>query len=548
MTEMPLRDGRFEFAVSCRTARALALVAGALVLSSAALSGCLVGPDYATPPARTPETWSGGAASTANAEWWKEFGDPALDALVERALAQNLTLQQAGLRVIQARARRGISVGEFFPQVQAATGDASVNQVSKNVPRGVGDRSYQDYAVGLDAVWELDFWGRFRRGIESADAFLEASVADYDDVLVMLVGDVASDYVRIRSLQDQLVVTRANVKAQQDTLDLTRVRARAGATSDLDVSTAEATLANTQSLVPVLEDELRQTTLALCVLLGRTPSDLDDLLGPPQAVPTVPESIAVGIPADLLRRRPDVRRAERTAAALSAEIGVAAADLYPAISISGTTAFHTTTATNAGHTAHRSDLFDSDSFEGFAGLHVNWPLLNYGRIRNGIRVADAQYEEAVAAYRNVVLQAASEVEAGLSSVLRSREQAAFLAESVTAAERAVELSLIQYRQGAVDFLRVNQAQVDLAQRQIVLVSARANVAQAAITTYRALGGGWEVRAGKEFVPPETIDAMRARTDWGDLLSTPYEGSSDFFLFPRPSANPPVSAGKDDHEK
>lgn len=289
--------------------------------------------------------------------------------------------------------------------------------------------------------------------------------------------------------------------------------------------------------MPQLEDSLRRTTAALCVLLGQTPSVLEKNLGGSPSVPSAPAEIALGIPADLLQRRPDVRRAERTAAALSAQIGVATADLYPAVTIKGLTSFHTSTFQSPGRSPGAHNLFDANSFEGFVGLDVNWPILNYGRIRNNIRVNDARFQQAVVAYQNTVLQAAADVETGLSSFLRNRERAAFLSESVVAAQRTVELSLIQYRQGAVDFLRVNQAQVDLVERQNSLVVARAGVAQGAIETYRALGGGWETRIGKEFLPRETIAEMRARTDWGAVLSPDYEKGTDFGLFRRPAEGP-----------
>jgi NodT family efflux transporter outer membrane factor (OMF) lipoprotein len=498
----------------------------------------MVGPDYKKPAAPLPDAWLDLAGSAAgdraeDAQWWTRFDDPVLNALVAQALRQNLTLRQAGLRVIEARAQRGISVGEFFPQTQAATAQAAANQLSANTPVGLGDRSFNNYSVGLEAAWELDFWGRFRRGIETADAALDASVADYDSVLVLLASDVASVYVEIRSLQEQLGFTRANVDAQHDTLDLTQARFNAGAVSELDVTTARATLTNTQALVPQIEDSLRRSMMSLCVLLGRTPADLTSELDGSRPVPSAPAEIALGVPADLLRRRPDVRRAERTAAALSAQIGVATADLYPAISIKGATGFQTSSYQVPGHSSNAGNLFDANSFAGFIGLDVNWPILNYGRVENNIRVADARYQEAVVAYQNTVLQAAADVETGLSSFLRNRDRSALLAESVSAAERTVELSLIQYRKGAADFLRVNQAQVDLVSRQNNLVIARAGIAQGAIDTYRALGGGWETRSGQEFVPRETVDEMRRRTDWGDLLAPDYGEGSDFFIFPRP---------------
>lgn len=515
------------FSLVAQAGRARLVAAGLALATVLSVAGCMVGPTYSRPDAPVADAWlDSGSASliepSQDQRWWSLFNDSTLDSLIAAARAQNLTLRQAGLRVIQSRAARGIAVGQFFPQVQTATADGGNNRISKHSPQGLGDRSYSEESIGLAAAWELDFWGQFRRGIESADAALGASVADYDAVLVLLTADVAIDYVIVRSLQEQLEFTRANVKSQQDTVELTRLRFNAGAVSELDVSTAQATLSNTQSIVPQLEDALRQSTLALCVLMGRTPSDLAGELQGLKAVPSAPAQIALGIPADLLRRRPDVRRAERTAAALSAQIGVATADLYPSVSIRGRTGFRTSTYRSPGLSPGADNLLDADSFQGFIGLEASWPILNYGRVHNSIRVADARYQEAAVAYQNAVLGAAAEVESGLSSFLRSRERAEYLAQSVTAAHRTVELSLIQYRQGAVDFLRVNQAQVNLVERQNSLVVARASVAQGAIATYRALGGGWEScegDGGGELVPKETVAEMRSRTDWGDILST-----------------------------
>jgi len=488
--------------------------------TSMALASCMVGPDYVRPEAAIAADWSDskGSAAPTDQSWWRNFHDPVLDELVAASLAQNLTLRQAGLRVLQARALRGVAAGQFFPQAQLGVADASTQRISSNAPLGGVDNTYDSYSVGLQAVWELDFWGRFRRGIESADAALEASVADYDTFLVTLAADVATEYVELRSLQQQLVFTRANARAQQDTLDLTEVRLRAGAVSELDVATARATLTSTQSLIAGIEDGVRQRELSLSVLLGRPPAHLAGELGGDQVVPAPPAEIALGVPAELLRRRPDVRSAERNAAALSAQIGVAKADFYPSINVTGSTGFRTTTFRAGPGAPGLGNLFDASSFEGFIGLGVQWQLLDYGRTANRVRAADARFEEAAVAYQNAVLAAAAEVEAGLSQFLKAREQALLLDESARAAQRAVELSMLQYRRGAADFLRVNQAQVDLVERQNRLVLARARIAQGAIATYRALGGGWENRVGTEYVPAATIDAMRARTDWGDVLS------------------------------
>lgn len=519
----------------------------AAVLASGA---CRVGPDYARPSAPVNDAWLEDARSesptTPTAAWWETFGDPTLDALVKSARESNLSLRAAGLRVLEARARRGIAVGEFFPQLQEAVGGVSSSWPSENGPAPLPDDAFSEASIGVQAAWELDFWGKYRRAIASEDASLLASVAGYDAVLVSLAAEVATSYVVIRSLEERLEHARSNVTLQQETLRLIETRFRLGAVSELDVATARGTLADTQALIPDFERALRQTKLALCVLLGRTPSELDAELAPApdrrRVVPEAPPTLALGVPADLLRRRPDVRSAERIAAAQSERIGIAKSDFFPAISLLGATGFSTTNANRAGSPG-LDDLFTADSFAGFLGLQVNLPFLNYGRVEGRVRVEDARYEQAVAGYQETVLRAAAEVEAGLVGFLRAREQAAFLAESVTAAQRSVELSLIQYRNGAVDFIRVNEAQSVLVASQDEVVAARANVALGAIETYRALGGGWEVRGAGEFVDPQTLERMRARTDWGDVLAPDWHDRSDLG-FGRPAAE----AGREDPEK
>lgn len=506
-----------------------------------ALSGCMVGPNYDQPSADVNEAWQaveGPQAAPTATDWWASFDDPTLTRLIEEAHAQNLSLKVAGLRVIEARAARGIAVGDFFPQTQNAFGSISAEQLSENEAAASGDRAFSNDIVGLEAAWELDFWGKFRRGIEAADAEVLLAVADFDSVFVTLTAEVATNYILVRSLQERLVFARANVDLQAETLELTETRFRAGAVSELDVATARATLANTRALIPELELALRQATLALGVLLGRTPSALEaELATADNAAPRVPEApatIAAGVPADLLRRRPDVRAAERIAAAQSARIGQAEADLYPSITISGSTGFASSTFEN-GRSSDLGDIFDADSFTGFIGLGINWPILNYGRIRNNVRVQDARFEQTVAAYQEVVLRAASDVEAGLAEFLRSRERSDHLFEAVDASNRSVELSLIQYRAGAVDFIRVNDAQTQLVEQQDSLVVSRASIALGAVRTYRALGGGWEIREHQEFVDAETAERMRARTNWGDVLTPDWDQGKDVG-FPRPDAS------------
>jgi NodT family efflux transporter outer membrane factor (OMF) lipoprotein len=507
-----------------------------------AVGGCMVGPDYKRPDAAVNDAWQASTEQAAtSASWWETFNDPTLTALVLSATRQNLTLRTAGLRVIEARAARGVAVGQFFPQLQEVAGGIGAHQVSVNDAAAAGDRSFATDSLGVQAAWELDFWGKFRRGIESSDAEVQLTVADYDAVLVSLAADVATNYILVRSLQERLEFANANVKLQADTLDLTQVRFRAGAVSELDVTTARATLANTQATIPDLENALRQTKLALCVLLGKTPSDLESELAPGEGaaahVPEAPAQIAAGIPAELLRRRPDVRSAERAAAAQSARIGQAVADLYPQISITGSTGFVSSTFEGTRH-PNLGNIFDANSFSGFIGLSVNWPFLNYGRLRGNIQVQDARYEQAVASYQDSVLRAAGDVEAGLSEFLQSKVRTTHLSEAVDASQRTVDLSLIQYRAGAVDFIRVNTAQSQLAQQQDSLVTSRAGIALGAVHTYRALGGGWEIREGQEFIDEDTAQRMRERTNWGDVLGKGWPDGRDLG-FKRPPPNPPA---------
>jgi NodT family efflux transporter outer membrane factor (OMF) lipoprotein len=332
-------------------------------------------------------------------EWWTAFDDPVLTRLVHEAYEQNLSLRAAGLRVIQARAVRGIAVGEFFPQEQEISADYSKNQVSKNDLNNPPFPNFQKASLSFDATWELDFWGKFRRNILAEDAALLASIADYDDVLVTLVAEVGITYIQIRTFERRIELAKANVELQRQSLEITESRYRNGKVTLLDVTEARATLTNTQASVPDLESSLRDAKLSLCVLLGRTPSNLEKELAGGSGIPTAPAQVAIGVPADLLRRRPDVRSAERAAAFQSQQIGIATADLFPSISISGSAGFE---ASDAGGLS-LDNLFDGSSFVGSIGPTLSWPVLNYGRIRNNIRAQDAAFQEAAVNYQNTVL-------------------------------------------------------------------------------------------------------------------------------------------------
>jgi len=481
----------------------------------------MIGPDYTRPAAPVAEDWieTNDSIRTEPADddaWWTVFDDPVLSNLVETAYRQNPSLRAAGVRVLEALARRGIAVGTLFPQVQEGFGSYQRAQLSENraLPAAV-DSGFSDWQLGFDAVWELDVWGRLRRNIESADASVLASVADYDDVLVSLIAEVASNYIQLRTFEEGLAVTRANVEIQERSFDIADSKYRDGAVSRLDSLQAASLLEDTRSQIPVFESNIRQSTNTLCVLLGIPPRDLQDILKGEKPIPSPPASVAVGVPADLLRRRPDVRRAERALAAQSAQIGVAKADLLPIFSLTGTIELAA---------EDFADLFKGDSFEGFGGPSFRWAILNYGRIANNIRVQDARYQALVGDYEDTVLRAQGEVENAIAAFLGARRQVDHLTLSVDAAQDAVEVADIQYREGAADYTRVLNTQQSLVVEQDRLVRTRGTVALSLTALNKALGGGWDLRAGENFVPQESEQQMRDRTRWGSMLAT--EGQED----------------------
>jgi NodT family efflux transporter outer membrane factor (OMF) lipoprotein len=489
------------------------------------VSGCMIGPDFVKPDAQVEEEWLQQqnprikSETLDDSQWWVAFDDPVLDNLIEIASRQNLDLQNAGLRILEARAQLGIAVGSQYPQTQQISGEASANQLSENAPNGAGaDKFFYNYRLGFDAAWEFDFWGRFRRGVESANASLYASLADYDDILVSLIAEVARTYFDIRTFEQRLLVTKENVSLQEESLDVAEARFEFGATSQLDVSQAKALLKQTQATVPPLEASLRQAKNALAILLGILPTEIQDILGPPKPIPTLPIEVAVGIPAELLRRRPDIRLAEFQAAAQSAQIGISKADLYPSFSLIGSIGLQSSDkGGDLSNNANFSDLFTSDGITYFIGPTFQWPIFNYGRLKNNLRVQDARFQQLVVNYQNTVLRAFQDVEDATVGFLRTQEQKAFLYESVEQYKLSVELSLIQYSEGITDYQRVIDAQRNLAQQADAFASATGSVGTNLIALYKALGGGWELRQGKDLIPEKTREEMRQRTDWGKLL-------------------------------
>lgn len=447
-------------------------------------NGFKVGPNYCPPSAPIAPDWIDaddkrvvGDPVDATAWWATSFNDSVLNQLVTEAYTQNLTVRQAGARIAQARAVRQIVVGNFFPQQQSVS-----SSYSHNLSPGTGfDRHFSTWRGSFGLAWEIDFWGRYRRAIEAADADLDASVFEYGDVVVTLVADVAATYIDIRTLQTRLELVELNVENQRKTYELTEIRFRNGESSEVDVQQAKSSLVQTEALVPEVEIALRQTQNLLCILLGMPPADILDMLGE-GTIPDVKPEIAVGIPAATLLQRPDVRRAERLLASQSALIGVAESELYPHISLVGT----------VGRTSNQfQDLFRGGSGFGSVGPTMDWNVLNYGRLVGGVHLEDARFQELLAAYRQTALNANLEAENALIQFLKNQERFRLQLEAAKAADRTNELITLQFSQGEqIDFNRVFSVQNTKTQQEVGAAVAKGDVAQSVVAVYRALGGGW----------------------------------------------------------
>jgi NodT family efflux transporter outer membrane factor (OMF) lipoprotein len=485
-------------------------------------AGCMVGPDFTQPAAPVADKWLESSNPSVQSDrqeyedWWTVYHDPALDRLIDTAYKQNLTLMAAGTRVLEARATLGVAIGEFYPQTQQIGANVGYNQASQVDPTSNPTHQLENYwraSLGTQIAWELDFWGKFRRGVESADASYLASIATYDDVLVTLLGEVATTYIGIRTLQQQLDIARDNVVKQRKALAIARDRFHGGTATGLDVFQAENVLAQTESTIPQLTAQLQQGEDALRVLLGMTPESLDSLLAGPPTIPVPPTDVAVGIPADLIRRRPDIRSAELRAAAQSAQIGIAKADLFPAFSLTG--AFGTVAGSSGNNRV--GDVFTARGIQFAFGPSFSWPILNYGQITNNVRVQDARLQGLLIEYQNTVLKAQQEVENGLATFLQGRRQVELLRRSVAAANSALRIALDQYLLGTRDFTTVLTAEQNLYQAESTLASASGSLSTGLASVYRSLGGGWQIRGDNDFVNAATREEMRSRTNWGKLL-------------------------------
>jgi multidrug efflux system outer membrane protein len=454
------------------------------------LSGCVVGPDYRQPELPSNEGWSeaadeSGRISSERAElarWWTAFGDPTLDSLVERAMDANLDLQAAAARVREARALAGQTRADLLPQIDSS-GSATRNRFSENGVLPVpGDPETDTYTAGFDAAWELDLFGGTRRSLEAAEADIDASLEDQRAVLVSLLGEVARAYVDLRGSQRRSAVVRSNIAAAQSTLDLTNARLRAGLATELDVARAAALLAGAEAPLALSEAAARVEVHRLGVLLGVQPGDLAAELETEAPIPAPPERILVGLPSELLERRPDVRRAERQLAAATARIGAAVADRYPRFSLTG--AFGLQSASSA-------DFADAASRAWSLGPSVRWPVFSGGRITANIEVQDARAEQALVAYRQSFLTALEDVENALVNYLREWDHRRSLEAAAAAGRKSVALADDLYRKGLTDFLDVLDAERALYDAELDLAESEAASSLNMVALYKALDGGWE---------------------------------------------------------
>jgi NodT family efflux transporter outer membrane factor (OMF) lipoprotein len=491
-------------------------------------AGCMVGPDYKPPKIDTPARFSTTQPTTEFTRWWETFHDPELNSLIERGLKSNLDLQVAAQRIVQARAQRDIATAAIFPQANTtggytrtgiskragvgglasvggsssssgstgtsgstgSSGNVSTDALHPNATAGSSSPNiaslipprFDLWQAGFDASWEIDVFGGTRRSVEAANADIQAQEESRRDTLITLLGDVGRNYVQVRGLQREIQISHDNVRSQRDTLKLTKSRFAAGLATDLDVARAEAQVNTTEAQIPTFEISLQQSIHALGVLLGESPQALEEELTNVQPIPRPPSQAPIGLPSDLLRRRPDVRRAERQLAAATARIGVATADLFPKFNLTGALGLESQTF---------KSLADSDSLFWNIGPSVSWPIFDAGRIRANIRVQNALEQQALIQYRQTVLVSLEDVENALTAYTQEQARRQSLQQAVDANRRAVDLATQLYVRGLADFLNVLDAQRDLFASQDQLVQSEQNVSADLVSLYKALGGGWE---------------------------------------------------------
>ena len=461
------------------------------VLLAALLSGCItVGPDYRSPETAMPAAWTQLSQTTGAwqaqdlSSWWQQLDDPRLSSLISEALQANLDLQTAHSRLREARARRNVAAAGQVPEI-GASGQAAFSEASDDS----GGGSRESYRAGFDASWELDLFGRTRRTVEAAEADLEATEASLRDVQVSLIAEVATGYIELRTSQLRRTITQNNLTAQSETLQLVTWRAEAGLADRQEVVQALANREQTRAQMPRLETDIIQARHRLELLLGRQPGSLAERLDKVADLPTLPPRIGVGIPADTLRQRPDIVRAERTLAAETARLGAAEADRFPSFALSG----------SIGVEALRfAALTSSGAVAGSLIAGVSAPLFDGGRLRNQVLIQDEVRHQAEIAYRQSILTALQEVENSLVALVRAEQRRTTLAGAAAAAAEAAQLAQLRYRGGVIDFQAVLDTERARLSIEDSLASSRAEALLALIGLYKALGGGWSAPTAASF--------------------------------------------------
>ena len=487
--------------------RSLRISYGVLIASASAVlvgNGCKVGPDYVAPATTMPSAYASTQPTTAPttqaaqdarlaamqlAAWWRTFDDPMLSSLVEEATAANLDVRIATSRIRQARAQRGVVSSTGQPQANADAGytRSRSSQTLTGTPSGgssSGSTQSDFWTAGFDASWELDVFGGLKRATEAADVNIQVSVEDGRDVLVSVQAEVARTYTELRGAQLQLEVTRNNIRAQGQTLEIAKSRFAAGVVSEVDVARAEAQVSTTAAQIPTFTSIIRQSIYRLSVLLAKQPNELSDRLTPQKPLPIAPMDIPAGQPGELLRRRPDIRRTERQLAAATAQIGAAKSDLYPKFSLIGSAGRR---SIQFGH------WWDGDSNFWSIGPQMSWAILNGGRVKSNIEIQNAVQEQANLVFQRTVLLAVEEVEDSLTGYAQEQRRLETLQAAVKANRRAVELAREQYTRGLTDFTTVLDAQRAQYATDDLLVQSQRAVVTNAIAVYKALGGGWMPR-------------------------------------------------------
>ncbi len=485
------------------------------------LAACTtLGPDYQEPDVTWLKDWQPSAYGTTADQpaakqadlrfWWQIFNDPALNRLIAEARQENLQLRIAGLRIFESMALLGIADSRLYPQLQQVGG--AVNYVNNQFHGGdapASDQSFGAYNIGFNLGWELDFWGRFKRGIESADAAFFASVANQQDIQVLISAQVADLYYAYRTTEARIEIAHKNAEIQKRSYEITATLYKNGEQSELDLQQAKTQYLATLSGIPELEISLLKIRNSMAALLGRAPGDLPEFDTPDYKLPAISSDSIHYIPANLLNRRPDIRAAAWQVAAQSAQIGIAEADYYPAISLLGSIGWSGNSLSGSSNTGSL-----------LLGPGLKWNIFDHGRIKNNIRVQDAKLQQLIESYQNSVLLAAKEVDDAAYSIQKTAEQEVLIDQAVTASERALEIANTRYREGYADFQRVLDAQRAMfvqAERQLLTYGVYLT---SVISLYKGLGGGWTETPVEQLIPEDVRNTMQDRTNWGDLLTTP----------------------------